>query len=225
MKSILIFFYTFFLSSVVFAQNASNCSEQNTFKGYLRCVIEDHSKDMKLIPQPPFLTDSVIAGVKKEYELNDSVRYYLNNFSYYHQRFVPHREQPDQYINYFFDKDCFYTLLALTVHWNPDTRTYATRELHKLIRVSKVRNDQKLKTGMRGKEYRAAKEFLIYVLENTPWTISRSENATIHGIYIQSILNCMYLLYGESPPNNDSKIYIYTDKEIQNSINRWKEQL
>jgi hypothetical protein len=225
MRPALIIFYTIFFYSVVFAQNATNCQEQNSFEGYLRCVIEDHSKDSKQYPKPPFLTDSLIAEVQREFELHDSTRYFLNNFSYYQQRFVPHREQPEQSLNYFFRKDCFYTLLALTAHWNPDTRIYATRELQKLIRVSMVRNDQKLKTGMRAKEYRSAKEFLIYVLENTPWAISGSENATIHDLYIQAILNCMYLLFGERPPYNDSQVYNFTDKEIENNINRWKEQL
>lgn len=218
-------FYMLFLSSALIAQNASDCTEKKAIEDFIRCTIEDHSKDANMFPRPPFLTDSVIAGVKRECELHDSTRYYLNTFSYYHQRFSRHREQPEQSLKYFLNKDCYYTLLALTVHWNPDKRVYASKELYQLIRISMLRNDQKLKTGQRPKEYRASKEFLIYVLENTPWTITGEENATIHRIYIEAILTNLYLLFGEKLPYNDSQVYVFTDKVIQTNINRWKEEL
>jgi hypothetical protein len=211
-----------FTSRILYAQDASNCGEKISFSEYARCVIEDHSKDNKLLPKPPFLTDTVIAGMQHECALNDSARYYLDNFSFSKKKYTIKSEES---LTYFFYHDCFYTLLALTVHWNPDTRVKATRELQQLIRVSMRRNDQKLKTGIREKEYNAAKAFLIYILENTPWTISGSENATIHDIYIQTILSCMYILYGERPPYNDMQVYIYTEEDIQNHISRWKEQL
>lgn len=208
---------------MVSGQNASDCKTEKEFAKYLRCVIEGHARDEKEFPRPPTLTDTLISGVQREFKLHDSARYYLDNLSYYIQRVLPHREQPEQNLYYFFRKDCFYTLLALTVHWDPDTRIYATRELHKLISLSMLRNDQKLKTGARQIEYIAARDFLIYVLENTPWTISGSENATIHEIYLLEILNCLHLLFGENPPYNGSQFFQYSDKEIQNSINRWKD--
>lgn len=192
------------------------------FRALVHSVLEDKSKDIKQYPTPPFVTNDVVLFMQEEFNRNDSAQYYFVRLSTDSMRIHYRYEEA---LQYFFRKDLFATMLSLSVHWNPDIRVYSQTELQKLIHRGLLINDQKLKTGKRRAEFQLAIRFLIAVLEQTPWSIPGSENATIHSMYIYNICKSLDYLTGERKMIQIQHYYSKTEQQIQQSIIQWKQHI
>ncbi len=200
-------------------------AQQDTlrFRDLVRSVLVDRSKDQKQYPTPPLVTNEVVLFMQEEFKKNDSAQYYFLQLSTDSMR--THYPRYGEALQYFFRKDLFATMLSLSVHWNPDIRVYSQTELQKLIHRGMLINDQKLKTGKRRAEFQLGIRFLIFVLEQTPWSIPGSENSTIHSMYIYSICKSLDYLTGERKMIQRQHYYSISDQQIQQSIIQWKQHI
>lgn len=198
-------------------------TDTSRFTDFVRSVLEDGAKDETLYPKPPPITPDVAKAMEEEFRLFDSAQYYFIRLctDSLRKQYYLYGEA----LRYFASKDMFNTMMALTVHWSPDVRVYSQVELQKLIHRGLLINDRKLKTGKRREEFQRAIRFLIYVLEDTPWFISGSENATIHSVYLQNIGRSLDYLTGERQMVNQQNYYSTTEQQMQQSIAVWKKHI
>ena len=113
-----------------FAQNAQYCIALPSFRNHINDILLDTSKQWIEYPKQPKVTDSVLVELEKEMINDDSAKMFLEHLSFKNYKQASDYENA---LKYFFKKDYWYTILALTVHWSPDCRISALLELKKKL--------------------------------------------------------------------------------------------
>lgn len=141
-------------------------------------------------PTPTPLTCELLGMLQEELK-DDSVRYH---FEHMHQRYGdPRALAAFTFIERHTD---FALAMALTTHWNPDTRIEAVRAVHNYRRIRPKVCATKEHYAQLEEQDRAAVRCFIRVLETTPLSIPGSENSTIHDIYIREVMESLDLFTG-----------------------------
>jgi hypothetical protein len=205
------------------AQQQQYCINFPSFKNYIFNILNDSNNYWSQYPKPPKLTDTVLLGMEKEIIADDSAKYYLEQLSFNKYKWAVDYWNAFEYIN---KMDYGYSLLALTVHWNPDVRVGAIVHINEKLRLRPLVNSKKMKNGEWKKYDTTAIQFLINVIESNPLFISGSENATIHRNYITNIFWCLDLLTGEhlAEKKNFSNWY-KNDLQFKTALLKWKTHL
>jgi len=214
---IILIFGTFYTS---FAQNAQYCINFPTFRNHINGIMLDTSKQWIEYPKQPKVTDSVLVELEKEMISDDSAKMFLEHLSFKNYKQASDYENA---LKYFFNKDYWYAILALTVHWSPDCRISALLELKKKLQFRLLVNSVYNKNGVWKKQYRISTEFLIHVLESNPLFISGSENATIHSYFISNLIWDLDLITHENIVENKAiRDWYKNDLQFQQAVLKWK---
>lgn len=218
MKNSLTLFLLILSVSACLSNNKSVDEKSHQFKLYVQSILSDSSNRWQEYPKPPAITDSVLVRLEPELK-DDSTKYFFDRFSA--NKFKSSEYQTA--IDYFYSHKKFYTLLSLSVHWNPDVRVYS------LTKFKTVFLERGLICGGKSVydgfyiDNRTALKFLIYVLESNPFMITGSENSTIHGVYISNILWMLDLLTGERIVDfKEARDWYKNDLQYENAILKWK---
>ena len=165
----------------------SHCPDVTTsFVSHVERVLSDTTgRFFNDYPKPTPLTCEVLAilhGALKD----DSVRYH---FEHLHQRYGdPRAVAAFKFIKRHTD---FALAIALTTHWNPDTRIEAIRAVYEYRRIRPmVCATQEHYEELEAQD-RAAVRFLLKVVETTPMGIPGSENSTIYDIYMREVMRTL----------------------------------
>lgn len=193
--------------------------EKTSFENYVYSVLSDSQKRWKEYPECPPLTIDVLSGLKQEL-LSDSAKYYFDKLK-------PLNLDHEAYMSsmkYFERKNDIYCLLAMTVHGNPDCRTYTMMSMYSRLSLMKESSRLLYESGVK----RVMIRFLIYVLEYNPKFIDGSENSTIHDNYLSNVAWNLDLLTGKKltlgkqlhewyKNENHYKLVVEQWKEVLNS--------
>jgi hypothetical protein len=211
------------ISTLVYAQNPPADSSFFSFKKYICSIMEDTTSYWSEYPKPPMITDPVLLGMKQEIVKDDSAKHYLARLSF--KKF----KSAEDYIMafyYLWSGDYFYSILAMTAHWNPDIRVIALQHLSKRQTIKPLVNSRKMKNGQWEIEDTTALEFSLYLLENNPLFIPGSENATIHEFYMSNIFWYLDLLTGEHIAGKKYfRDWYKNEKQFAEAILQWKSHL
>ncbi len=143
-------------------------------------------------PDPTPLTCELLGMLQDELK-DDSVRYH---FEHLHQRFGdPRAVAAFTFIERHTD---FALAMALTTHWNPDTRIEAVKAVYNYRRIRPMVCATKEHYAQLEEQDRAAVRYFIRVLETTPLQIPGSENTTIHGVYMGEVVRTLDLFTGQT---------------------------
>jgi hypothetical protein len=88
--------------------------------------------------------------------------------------------------------------MALTTHWNPDTRIEAVQAESNYRRIRPMVCATKEHYAQLEEQDRSAVRYFIRVLETTPLSIPGSENATIHGVFMGEVVRMLDLFTGQT---------------------------
>ncbi len=189
------------------------------FASHVEKVLADNTGRLFVdYPKPPSLTCELLQGLQ-EAMADDSVRY---QFEHLAQRYAdPRAHAAFTYIRRHLD---LHLAIALTTHWNPDTRIAAVKAVWEYRRSRPMVCATQAHYAMLEKQDRQAVRYLIHVLENTPWVIAGSENSTIHGVYISWILRTLDLFTGTAFfPEDTSRLDVrYNEATIRDALLKWK---
>ena len=211
------------ITNSTFAQNAQHCGNFPSFRKYINDIMLDTSKQWIEYPRQPKVTDSILVELEKEIIGDDSAKMFLEHLSFKNYRQASDYENA---LKYFFKKDYWYAILALTVHWSPDCRISALLELKKKLQFRLLENSVYNKKGGWKKQDRIATEFLIYVLESNPVFISGSENATIHSYFISNLIWNLDLITHENIVENKAiRDWYKNDLQFEKAVLQWKTHL
>ena len=206
-----------------FAQNAQYCIALPSFRNHINDILLDTSKQWIEYPKQPKVTDSVLVELEKEMISDDSAKMFLEHLSFKNYKQASDYENA---LKYFFKKDYWYAILALTVHWSPDCRISALLELKKKLQIRLLENSVFNKNGVWKKQYRISTEFLIHVLESNPLFISGSENATIHSYFISNLIWDLDLITHENIVENKAiRDWYKNDSQFKQAILQWKSHI
>jgi hypothetical protein len=143
-------------------------------------------------PDPTPLTCELLGMLQDELK-DDSVRYH---FEHMHQRYGdPRAVAAFAYIERHTD---FALAMALTTHWNPDTRIEAVQAESNYRRIRPMVCATKEHYAQLEEQDRSAVRYFIRVLETTPLSIPGSENATIHGVFMGEVVRMLDLFTGQT---------------------------
>jgi hypothetical protein len=117
-----------------------------------------------------------------------------------------------------------YTLIALSTHWNTDQKILALRAFQRVPSRLLIHTDAAGQATLAATE-QAALRFLLHVFETTPRVISGSENATIHGVYMDALVFTLDLLSGERSKTGAARTNAMTDAEVTEAIASWRRHL
>ena len=172
-------------------------------------------------PTPTPLTCELLRMLQEEMK-DDSVRYH---FEHMHQRSGDPRASAA--FTYIKRHNHFHLAMALTAHWNPDTRIEAVRAVNNYRRIRPMVCTTQAHYARLEEQDRAAVRYFIRVMETTPWGISGSENSTIHAIYMRTVMETLELFTAQDPRKGpDSMISVpLTGKELERSMQRWRKWL
>jgi hypothetical protein len=217
---------TLFLGGIFFAGCHSSPGiippDSVSFSNYVKRIIEDSTNRRKEYPKPPALTKTLLGGLEQELS-TDSTKYYFEQLSVAR---TPTDQDFTKSISYFKTHRCRYSLLALTTHWNPDTRVEALKAFYysTMIRPLICVKGDKLKELE--KEDEIALNFLVYLLESNPLFISGSENSTIHSNYITYILWNLDLITNEKLVEGKKLQEWYkNDLQYESAVMTWKQHI
>lgn len=172
-------------------------------------------------PKPTPLTCELLAMLQDERK-DDSVRYH---FEHLHQRYDdPRAGAAFTYIRRHID---FPLAMALTTHWNPDTRIEAVRAVNNYRRIRPMVCATKEHYAQLEEQDRAAVRYFLRVMETTPLVIDGSENSTIHSIYMREVMATLDLFTGQyhmSKPEDDLRIH-RSEADLQQALSDWREWL
>ncbi len=211
------------ISMAGYAQNSPADSSFSSFKKYIYSIMEDTTTFWSEYPRPPLITDHVLLGMQQEIIKDDSAKYWLERLSF--KKFKSAQDY-ERAFNYLLSMDHFYSMLAMTAHWNPDARVTALKRLNERQARKPLVNSRKMKNGQWKIEDAVALEFSLYLLAHNPLFISGSENATIHGFYISNILWYLDLLTGEQIAGKKYfREWYKNEKQFAEAIRQWKSHL
>ncbi len=143
-------------------------------------------------PDPTPLTCELLGMLQDELK-DDSVRYH---FEHLHQRYGdPRAVAAFTFIERHID---FALAMALTTHWNPDTRIEAVQAVSNYRRIRPMVCATKEHYAQLERQDRSAMRYFIRVLETTPLSIPGSENATIHSVYMNEVVRTLDRFTGQT---------------------------
>jgi hypothetical protein len=174
------------------AQESSACTEvPAAFVQHVGRVLSDTTgRFFNDYPDPTPLTCELL-GMLQDALKDDSVHYH---FEHLHQRYGdPRAVAAFTFIERHTD---FALAMALTTHWNPDTRIEAVKAVYNYRRIRPMVCATKEHHVQLEEQDRQAVRYFIRVLETTPLSIPGSENATIHGVYMGEVVRTLDLFTG-----------------------------
>ncbi|MFT3682056.1 MAG: hypothetical protein QM791_17405 [Ferruginibacter sp.] len=187
-----LYLFTLYLVTLLNCNSQSIQKEKDGFEKYVKKIIEDSTNRWREYPKPPVLPNDLLPHLKEELA-GDSARNYFERLRIDNLKKAADYIEP---LDYFGRNKQLYTILALSAHWNPDTRVSALKLLYELIKQQPAVLTKKENTDFA--------RFLIYLLKNNPVYIDGSENATIHHIYISMILANLEILTNQKPAAGQS---------------------
>jgi hypothetical protein len=172
-------------------------------------------------PDPTPLTCEVLAMLQEELK-DDSVRYH---FEHLHQRYDdPRAVAAFTFIQRHID---FALAMALTTHWNPDTRIEAVKAVNHYRRIRPMVCATQEHYAQLEEQDRAAVRYFIKVMETTPLVIDGSENSTIHSIYMRNVMETLDRFTGQqhlTSHADDLRIHL-SEADVQQYLIEWKKWL
>jgi hypothetical protein len=172
-------------------------------------------------PAPTPLTCELLGMLQEELK-NDSARYH---FEHLQQRYGdPRAGAAFTYIKRHND---FALAMVLSTHWNPDTRIEAVRAVSNYRRIRPMVCATKEHYAQLEEQDRQAVRYFIRVLETTPLYISGSENATIHSIYMRTVMETLDRFTGQehSTTGDMRRTLDMTDARLQKALADWRNWL
>ena len=164
----------------------------------IKAILTENTGRYSDYPIPPTPTCPIMIGLVQELRKKEVEDHFQllgpNTFNQVNQEAM---------IRFFRENKLRFCLLALVVHSNPDIRIRATEAL--------LQFDLKDQTTL---------AFLIHVIENTPEVISGSENSTIHGIWIDKLVQALNRATGES-----YELSYQAGQNLSTGISIWKKHL
>ena len=172
-------------------------------------------------PKPTPLTCELLL-LSQEALKDDSVRHH---FEHLQQRYGdPKAGAAFSFIRRRHD---FALAMALTTHWNPDTRIEAVEAVNEYRHIRPMVCATKEHYAQLEEQDRAAVRYFINVLETTPLYIDGSENATIHSIYMQTVMRTLDRFTGQehSTTGDMRRSLDMTDVRLQKALTDWRQWL
>ena len=156
--------------------------------------------------------------------VDDSVRYHFEHLSQRYWLTDPHYHNVERFIDRHLD---FHLAIACTGHFFADVRIMGLKKLYDYRRRRPQVCATKEHYVRLEQQDRQAVRYLIHVLENTPWSIPGSENATIHGVYITEIVQTLDLFTGQYHPGpQDTKRWqTIPEANLRAALNDWRKWL
>lgn len=218
MKASQLVYKTCFIAFVFIG--VSSCRGQvddDPFLYNVKQVLSDSLRKWDEYPAPPMLTDEVVAGLKEELK-DDTRRRIFFLFGNQDNRYVF-----EDTLKWLQGNHAVFSLLALSIHRNPDTRVMAVRQLWERIRMRPMVCTTKEGYRRLVTEDKLVLRFMVYLLENIPYSIAGSENATIHDIYMNYVLwNADLLSYEQRLVNQPIDQWRSDYKRAAEDLDRWK---
>jgi hypothetical protein len=191
-------YYTFLWPLLVYASDEPAqeyaCAEVSVeFREHIEQLLSDTTgRFFNDYPDPTPLTCELLGMLQGELK-DDSIRYHLEHL---HQRFSdPRAVAAFRYIN---RHRHFPLAMALTTHWNPDTRIEAIRAVHEYRRIRPMVCATKEHYAQLERQDRAAVRYFIRVLETTPRSLVGGENVVIQGVYMTEVVRTLDLFTGQT---------------------------
>ena len=172
-------------------------------------------------PAPTPLTCELLGMLQEELK-EDSVRYH---FEHLQQRYGdPRASAAFTFIKRHID---FPLAMALTTHWNPDTRIEAVEAVNNYRRIRPMVCATQEHYAQLEEQDRAAVRYFLRVLETTPMYINGSENSTIHSIYMQTVMHTLDRFTGQehSTTGDMHRRLDMTEARLQQAIADWRKWL
>lgn len=121
----------------------------------------------------------------------------------------------------------FHLTMATIAHWNEDNRIRGLRALQNYRRIRPQVCATRDHYARLEEQDRQAVRYLIRVLETTPMHISGSENATIHGIYIQTVMQTLDLFTGQehSTTGDMRRTLDMNELRLEQALTDWRKWL
>jgi hypothetical protein len=172
-------------------------------------------------PDPTPLTCELL-GMLQDAMKDDGVRHH---FEHLHQRYDdPRAVAAFTFIERHID---FALAMALTTHWNPDTRIEAIRAVHEYRRIRPMVCATKEHYAQLERQDRAAVRYFIRVLETTPRSLIGGENVVIHGVYMTAIVRTLDLFTGQThDTTGDMRMtFDMPEARMQQAVADWRKWL
>lgn len=199
----------------------ADCAVSDRFFNYANQALFNDNTDCGTFP---LLTCPIAEGLMAELAL-DSATFYFDRLAYplFIRESLNHHHLR-QSVNYFKTNRSYYGLLASSIHWSPDLRLLALAHLYELQTTYLDDHPTTAELEKHQQINETISNFLIYVLENTTWEMSGSENVTIQEInrqYMAKILD--FTVYGriQNTANLQDHNYTITPLKIEN----WKKRI
>ncbi|MFZ1331630.1 MAG: hypothetical protein WAR83_05555 [Flavobacteriales bacterium] len=200
------------------------CASVSTdFSDHVRQVLSDSANMFQEFPDPPLITCEILEGMQNAFT-NDSVRIQFEHLSQRYWHTDPHYNTVQRYIERHLD---FHLSIAQTAHFFGDVRIMGIKNLQEYRRMRPLVCSTKEHYDQLEVQDHQAVRYLLYVLENTPWFIGGSENATIHGVYIKEICRTLDLFTGQEhiDPKDLRQNLPLTETRIREAIQDWRKWL
>ncbi|MBL7950413.1 MAG: hypothetical protein JNM62_01730 [Flavobacteriales bacterium] len=193
------------------------------FVQQVRQVLADSAKMFPEYPEPVPFTCDLLKGLQ-DAMADDSIRYHFEHLSQRYWRTDPHYRSVERYIDRHLD---LHLAIAATGHYFCDVRIMGLKKLHDHRRMRPLVCATTEHYVQLEKQDRQVVRYLIHVLENTPWSIPGSENATIHDVYINEIVRTLDLFTGQFHPGpKDARVRsTIPDADLQAALKDWRKWL
>lgn len=172
-------------------------------------------------PEAPPLTCPILLGLQRELQ-DDSARYHYERLS---MAYWPQHPVWSESIRYFERHFNYYALLATSTHWNHDQKIGALRAYQQLIRMRPMSCTTKAGYEALEAQDEDALLFLIQVLEGNPLGISGSENSTIHGVYMYTLMQTLDVLTKEHALKDRTDLRGLNDLQYEQMTLVWRSHL
>lgn len=198
------------------------CTVPEAFVQHVSFVLSDTTgRFFNDYPAPTPLTCELL-GLLHEEMKDDSVRYH---FEHLHQSFGdPRASAAFTYIKRHND---FALAMALTTHWNPDTRIEAVRAVDNYRRIRPMVCATKEHYAHLEEQDREAVRYFIKVMETTPLWISGSENATIHSVYMSEVVHALdrFTGHAHNTTGDMRRTFDMPEARVQQALIDWRNWL
>lgn len=206
------------------AQDATCDAVPTAFEQHVHRVLSDTTgRFFHDYPTPTPLTCELLGMLQEELK-DDSVRYHFERL---HQRYGD--PQAGAAFTFIKRHTGFALAMALATHWNPDTRIEAVEAVNNYRRIRPMVCATREHYIRLEEQDRAAVRYFITVLESTPLHIDGSENATIHSIYMQTVMRTLDRFTGQehSTTGDMRRTLDMSDARLQQAIadrRKWLER-
>lgn len=172
-------------------------------------------------PLAPALTCPILLGLQRELN-DDSARYHYERLD---MAYWPQHPIWSESIRYFERHFNYYALLATSTHWNHDQKIAALKAYQRLIRSRPQICTTKEGYARLETQDQDALQFLIHVLEGNPLVIPGSENSTIHGVYMFTLMRTLDVLTKEQALKDRSDLAGLNDLQYEQMTLVWRSHL